>query len=195
MVLTFNSAFKPPDTSENPSVWLQMGLGFLYDINPWNFAGEGIGLCVGFAACGAAWGIWSCGTAMAGTAVISGRIAMRDIMNLILCEVIAIYGLIMALVLNGRMEFTDQVFQRQHYHAGYALFFGGIVQGLCSFSAGLAIGIVGATISVVCHRDAELFFKLLIVQIFSELIGIMGLLVCLLVSMRAQFQKVDAPAT
>jgi V-type H+-transporting ATPase proteolipid subunit len=167
---------------------------FLTNLSPYNFGGEGIGLCVGLAASGAAWGIWSCGTAMAGTAVISGRIAMRDIMNLILCEVIAIYGLIMALVLNGRLEYVELPFQRQHYHAGYALFFGGLVQGSCSFSAGLAIGIVGATISIVCHRDAELFFKLLIVQIFSELIGIMGLLVCLLVSMRAQFQVVTAPA-
>ncbi|OHS97630.1 ATP synthase subunit C family protein [Tritrichomonas foetus] len=164
---------------------------FLYDLNPYNFAGEGIGLCVGLAACGAAWGIWSCGTAMAGTAVISGRIAMRDIMNLILCEVIAIYGLIMALVLNGRMVYYPPPFDRNHYHAGYAIFFGGIVQGLCSFSAGLAIGIMGATISVVCHRDADMFFKLLIVQIFSELIGIMGLLVCLLMSMRAKFQPTD----
>jgi V-type H+-transporting ATPase proteolipid subunit len=165
-------------------------MGLLTDLSPWNFAGEGIGFCVGLAASGAAWGIWSCGTAIAGTAVISGRIAMRDIMNLILCEVIAIYGLIMALVLNGRMEFSAPPFERQHYHAGYALFFGGLVQGSCSFSAGLAIGIVGSTISIVCHRDAELFFKLLIVQIFSELIGIMGLLVCLLTSMRAQFQFV-----
>jgi V-type H+-transporting ATPase proteolipid subunit len=127
---------------------------------------------------------------MAGTAVISGQIAMRNIMNLILCEIITIYGLIMAHVLNGRMEFNFPPFERQHYHVGYALFFGGLVQGSCSFSAGLAIGIVGSTISVVCHRDAELFFKLLVVQIFSELIGIMGLLVCLLVSMRAQFQEV-----
>ena len=159
----------------------------LYDISPWNFAGEGVGLCVGLAAIGAAWGIWCCGTAMSGTAVVSGKIAMRDIMNLILCEVIAIYGLIMALVLNGRMEVHNVPFEREHYHAGYALFFGGIVQGACSLSAGLAIGLVGSTISLVCHRDAEMFFKLLIVQIFSELIGIMCLLVCLLMSMRAKF--------
>jgi V-type H+-transporting ATPase proteolipid subunit len=163
---------------------------FLTDLSPWNLAGAGIGLCVGLAACGAAWGIWSCGTAIAGTATISGKIQMRDIMNLILCEVIAIYGLIMSIVLNGRFEYHPPPFERQHYHAGYALFFGGIVQGACSFSAGLAIGIVGATISIVCNRDAELFFKLLIVQIFSELIGIMGLLVCLLTSMRADFAPV-----
>lgn len=164
-----------------------MGWDFLTDLDPWNLASTGIGLCVGLAACGAAWGIWTCGSAMSGTAVISGKIAMRDIMNLILCEVIAIYGLIMSLVLNGRLEYHMTPFNRQNYHAGFALFFGGIVQGACSFSAGLAIGIVGATISIVCHRDADLFFKLLIVQIFSELIGIMGLLVCLLVSMRAKF--------
>ncbi|KAK8892162.1 V-type proton ATPase 21 kDa proteolipid subunit [Tritrichomonas musculus] len=164
-------------------------MGFLYDINPWNFAGEGIGLCVGLAAVGAGWGIWSCGTCMAGTAAISGHIAMRDIMNLILCEVIAIYGLIMSLVLNGRYTYEQPPFDRNAYHAGYAIYFGGIVQGLCSFSAGIAIGIVGGTISVVCHRDADMFFKLLIVQIFSELIGIMGLLVCLLMSMRAKFQN------
>ncbi|KAH0785243.1 ATP synthase subunit C family protein [Histomonas meleagridis] len=165
-----------------------MSSGFLFDISPYNFAGEGIGLCVGLAAIGAAWGIWTCGTAMSGTAVVSGTISMRDIMNLILCEVIAIYGLIMALVLNGRIEYHGLPFDRQHYHAGYAIFFGGIVQGACSLSAGLAIGLVGSSISLVCHRDAEMFFKLLIVQIFSELIGIMGLLVCLLTSMRARFQ-------
>jgi F0F1-type ATP synthase membrane subunit c/vacuolar-type H+-ATPase subunit K len=95
----------------------------------------------------------------------------------------------MSLVLNGRMQQGHTPFERQDYHAGYALLFGGVIQGSCSFSAGLAIGIVGATISVVCHRDADLFFKLLIVQIFSELIGIMGLLVCLLMSMRAKFSE------
>lgn len=150
-------------------------------------AGSGIGLCVGLAAGGAAWGIWTCGTSMAGTAGISGKISMRDIMNLILCEVIAIYGLIMALVLNGRFETAVLPFTHQQYHAGYAIFFAGIIQGACSFSAGIAIGVVGSAISVVCHRDPELFFKLLIVQIFSELIGIMGLLVCLLTSMHAHF--------
>jgi V-type H+-transporting ATPase proteolipid subunit len=93
----------------------------------------------------------------------------------------------MALVLNGRLEYVALPFQRKHYHAGYARFFGGLVQDSRSFSAGLVIGIVGATISIVCHRDADLFFKVLIVQIFSDLIGIMEMLVCLLVSMRGQF--------
>ena len=162
-------------------------MGFLMDINPYNWAGSGIALCVGLAATGAAWGIWTCGTAMSGTAGISGKISMRDIMNLILCEVIAIYGLIMALVLNGRYDSAVTTFTHASYHAGYGVFFAGFIQGACSLSAGLAIGVVGATISVVCHRDAELFFKLLIVQIFSELIGIMGLLVCLLTSMHANF--------
>ena len=162
---------------------------YLLELNPFNMGATGIGLCVGFATLGAAWGIWSCGTASCGTAGISGKISMRDIMNFILCEVIAIYGLIMAIVLDGRYEASNSLdgYYRETYHAGFAMLFGGLVQGLCSFSAGLAIGIVGATIAIVCHRDADLFFKLLIVQIFSELIGIMGLLVCLLTSMRANF--------
>lgn len=173
---------------------LSTGMGILCDISPYNFAASGIGLCVGLACFGAAWGIWSCGTAMSGTAVISGKISMRDIMNLILCEVIAIYGLIMAIVIQGRLEPVSNPnpgalveFTRKQYHAGYALFWGGCIQGGCSLSAGIAIGIVGATISIVCHRDPDMFFKLLIVQIFSELIGIMGLLVCLLMTMRANF--------
>ena len=163
-------------------------MGFLTDLHPYNMGASGIGLCVGLAALGAGWGIWTCGTASCGTAGVSSKISMRDIMNLILCEVIAIYGLIMGIVLDGRLQTGNElVLSHQTYHAGFALFFAGIVQGACSFSAGIAIGIVGATISIVCHRDAELFFKLLIVQIFSELIGIMGLLVCLLTSMRANF--------
>ena len=162
---------------------------FLLTLDPFNMGSTGIGVCVGFAAFGAAWGIWSCGTSSCGTAGISGKISMRDIMNLILCEVIAIYGLIMSIVLDGRYEANTQLngLYRETYHAGFALLFAGLVQGCCSFAAGLAIGIVGSTIAVVCHRDADLFFKLLIVQIFSELIGIMGLLVCLLTSMRANF--------
>ena len=173
----------------NPIASAQLSTQFLLDLNPYNMASSGIGLCVGFAAIGAAWGIWSCGTASCGTAGISGKISMRDIMNFILCEVIAIYGLIMAIVLDGRFEAQPTLngYYRETFHAGFAMFFGGIVQGLCSFCAGIAIGIVGATIAIVCHRDADLFFKLLIVQIFSELIGIMGLLVCLLTSMRANF--------
>lgn len=166
-------------------------MSYFLTVDPYNFALSGAGFCVGLSTLGAGWGIWTCGTSSCGTASISGKIAMRDIMNLILCEVIAIYGLIMSIVLQGRITnpnaTTDYDYYRYTYHAGYCLFFSGLVQGFCSFSAGLAIGVVGATIAIVCHRDADLFFKLLIVQIFSELIGIMGLLVCLLTSMRAKF--------
>ena len=167
-------------------------MSYFLTLNPYNLASSGIGFCVGLSAIGAGWGIWTCGTASCGTAGISGKIAMRDIMNLILCEVIAIYGLIMAIVLEGRCPTppsgSSQLDYRKLHHAGFSVFFSGLVQGCCSFSAGLAIGVVGATISIVCHRDADLFFKLLIVQIFSELIGIMGLLVCLLTSMKSDFQ-------
>ena len=151
--------------------------------------GLGLALCVGMACVGGGWGIWTCGTTSCGAGYISGNLTMREIMNFILCEVIAIYGLIMSIVLSSRIpNSTNSLFYQYDqgfYTGGVVILFGGAIQGFCSFMAGLAIGVVGSTITLVCDRDPELFFRLLIVQIFSELIGIMGLLVCLLTSIKA----------
>merc|ERR1719276_189279 len=71
--------------------------------------------------------------------VMRPDMVMRSIIPVVMAGVLGIYGLITAVIINGK--FTDP----KSYSAfqGYAHFGAGLTVGLSSLAAGMAIGIVG----------------------------------------------------
>merc|ERR1719364_606552 len=109
----------------------------LLSIPAYAWAGIGTSMAIGLSVLGAAWGIFITGSSLVGAAIKAPRIASKNLISIIFCEAVAIYGVIVSIILQTKMEKPDlskplEELTANHFYdmaSGYALFWAGVCCG------------------------------------------------------------------
>jgi len=164
------------------------------EIDPYAFAFVGAGLAIGLSVLGAAWGIFITGSSLLGAAVRAPRIRSKNLISVIFCEAVAIYGVIVSIILQTKIEspkdevITDKVgLATVQAYAGYSIFWAGVCCGLGNLACGVCVGICGSGCALADAQNGALFVKILVIEIFASALGIFAIIVAIIGSTQAKF--------
>ena len=152
-------------SSTNTTNWYST----MYNINPYFWANLGIGLDLGLSILGAAWGIYLTGSSLLAASVKTPRITSKNLVSIIFCEAVAIYGVIMGIIMSGKVgDKTYEEIMLSYDHAlwtGFGLLCLGVYVGLSNLFCGVCVGVTGSNLAIADAQTPETYVKILIIEI------------------------------
>lgn len=165
----------------------------LQQSSPYMWSSVGIGLGISLSILGAAWGILTTGASLSGAAIRSPQIRSKNLISIIFCEAVAIYGVILAIIMMGKMlaseNSLDSVTGAFNYRSkcgGYILFAAGLAVGLGNMACGISVGIVGSSCAIADAHNSALFVKVLVIEIFASALGIFAVITGILMAQKVE---------
>ena len=176
-------------SSNNTTTWTES----IYNINPYFWAEVGVGLALGLSILGAAWGIFLTGSSLLSASAKAPRITSKNLVSIIFCEAVAIYGVIIGIIMSGKIgnKKIDELIQN-YDHAlwtGFGLLCLGIYVGLSNLFCGVCVGVTGSNLAIADAQTPETYVKILIIEIFGSALGIFGIIVGIIQSTSAEDRK------
>ncbi|TEB39988.1 V-type ATPase [Coprinellus micaceus] len=125
------------------------------------------------------------GTAKSGVGISAMSVLRPDMMMkcsipVVMAGIIAIYGLVVSVLISADLSATMSLAQ------GFIQLGAGLSVGLAGLAAGFAIGIVGDAGVRGTAQQPRLFVGMILILIFSEVLGLYGLIVALIMNTKAQ---------
>mmetsp|Transcript_15285 Transcript_15285/g.11112 ORF Transcript_15285/g.11112 Transcript_15285/m.11112 type:complete len:167 (+) Transcript_15285:83-583(+) len=152
--------------------------GAQLDTSCFFFGYMGIASALVFANLGAAYGTAKSGVGISSMGVLKPELIFKSIVPIIMAGILGIYGLIVAVILQGNVGTSDTYNDKQ----GYQFLASGLCCGLSSLAAGLAIGIVGdAGVRANAQQEA-IFVGMILILIFAEALGLYGLIIAIILT-------------
>ena len=139
------------------------------------FGYMGIASALVFANVGAAYGTAKSGVGICSMGVLKPDKIIKSVIPVIMAGILGIYGLIVAVILNQKIN-------NYSYKKGYSHLASGLCCGLSSLGAGIAIGIGGDAGVRALGQTDKIFVGMMLILIFAEALGLYGLIVSLILA-------------
>ena len=147
------------------------------DSNSYFFGYMGIASALVFANLGAAYGTAKSGVGICSMGVLKPDKIIKSVIPVIMAGILGIYGLIVSVILNQNIK-SD----KYNLYTGWKHLASGLCCGLSSLGAGIAIGIAGDAGARAMGQQERIFVGMMLILIFSEALGLYGLIVSLILS-------------
>eukprot|EP01027_Heterolobosea_sp_BB2_P022030 GEZU01032408.1.p1 GENE.GEZU01032408.1~~GEZU01032408.1.p1 ORF type:complete len:220 (+),score=69.23 GEZU01032408.1:106-765(+) len=155
-------------------------------IDPHFFAFAGTGVAIASSVIGAAWGIFNTATVLMGACVRVPKIRSKNIISVVFCEALAIYGIIMAIICLTKYN-VSKTEAHTMIQSAYKIFFAGLSVGLGNLACGASLGVIGGSCAIADATNGILFVKILVIEIFASALGIFAIIVGIVMVSRASF--------